>query len=57
MNFCNYDLIICILIFIFLYLFLSDNSKGKQGFLNGPAQGGADSLIGIVPHINRRIIS
>lgn len=57
MDFCNYDLVICILIFILLYMFFSDNSDRKQGFLSGPAEGGADSLIGIKPFINRRIIS
>lgn len=64
MDFCNYDLVICILIFVFIYMFFAyavyDNKQQyapRQGFLNGPAQGGADSLIGIIPHINRRIIS
>jgi hypothetical protein len=57
MDFCDYDLIICVLILVLLYLTVSSDNGGSQKFLNGPAQGGADSLIGYIPHIDRRIIS
>jgi hypothetical protein len=64
MDFCAYDFVICVLLLVLIYLVVStatyDDKQQyapRQGFLNSPAQGGADSLIGIVPHIDRRIIS
>lgn len=56
MLFSDYDLVICVLILVVLYLFMKSEPQ-RDSFLNGPEQGGADAMIGIVPKIYRRIIS